>query len=76
MGIYVRCDECYREVDTPEDLHRVTFKDAEENDLVSDLEMCDRCIEHNQRTYMDVNGIRVKYFEIDYGKHIDLIEVV
>ena len=78
MGIvqYVKCDECNREVDSLEDLRRVTLKDAEENDLISDLEMCDRCIESNQRSYLDVNGIRVSYLEIDYGKHIDLIEVI
>lgn len=75
MGIYVRCDECNRDVDNIDDLHRVTFKDAEENDLISGLDMCDSCIDHNQRSYMDVNGIRVKYFEIDYGQHIELIEV-
>jgi len=78
MGIvqYVKCDECNREVDSLEDLRRVTLKDAEENDLISDLEMCDLCIESNQRSYLDVNGIRVSYLEIDYGKYIDLIEVI
>jgi len=78
MGIvqYVKCDECNKEVDSLDDLHRVTFKDSEENDLISDLEMCDRCIESNQRNYIDVNGIRVSYLEVDYGKYIDLIEVI
>ena len=78
MGLvqYVKCDECNREVDSLDDLHRVTFKDSEENDLISDLEMCDRCIESNQRSYLDVNGVRVSYLEIDYGKYIDLIEVI
>jgi len=78
MGIvqYVKCDECNKEVDSLDDLHRVTFKDSEENDLISDLEMCDRCIESNQRSYIDVNGIRVSYLEVDYGKYIDLIEVI
>lgn len=78
MGLvqYVKCDECNREVESLKDLYLVTFKDANENDLLSNLEMCERCIDSNQKNVIDVNGIRVNYMEVNHGNYVSLIEVI